>query len=187
MSFDQYKRARTSLPNKLKQVLVLAWTRAARIADILELRVGGLWVIKDNVIGLECGPAKNHNRVPHIVIRLPLEDHRLLLPLLATSAPSTPPLARPPLFTDITTAHMTAALKRIHPRLSAHSIRHGAIDFLTHKGFSLDMISQLSLHRSRGGIMAYVGMPPPMTCSSLCNMSFALATGPPASPPDPPP
>lgn len=162
-TFEDVLRVVERAPRQVAQVVALAWLRAARIADVLELRVGGLWR-SGNMLAMEQPPTKHllARGCPRVVLMdYPEWAEGVLRDLVSTTAPTTAALARPPMF-SLTREKIVTAIRRADPTrsLTAHSFRKGAIAALARAGASVHDMTALSGHRTREALCSYLGHVP---------------------------
>lgn len=175
------------LPPPFDAIITLAWRKAARIQDILETRVGGLWI---GVLDPTDNPPTSKT-IPILLespwdkvswmgrtnvsqLLLSAKEFQIIQAFISPHPPSTPPRFRPLLFPEITTTHVREEIKRILPHLSTRSIRRGALQTLVSEGVPLDQCRLLSFHRSLDGLMRYVERPDRKTTNKMIEMQNIL-------------
>ena len=177
--------ATEEVPLALRVVVCLAWRRAARIADILETRQGGLWtrggqLADHQEVWLEQPFAKMDaaGSFDRVLISLSLSEISLvqrLIPLLSDQPPLLPPHRRHRLFPAVTTAMVASHLDEFFGRrVGAHSVRRGAMRSLLEACVSLPEVMLLSLHRSTVGAVAYTMAPDAAIAARTAAISRSL-------------
>lgn len=174
-----------SLPTPHNAIVLVAWKRAGRVRDVLETRVGGLWLAPKTQ--LDAG-----NEMIVVMLEEPfdkvswagLKDHTPLLiehtlfpiisPFVTNKPPDTPPRLRPLIWPQMTTEKITRALQTTHPHLSSRSIRRGALQTLIQNGFTLDNCRLLSHHHTLDGLMKYLETTDTHTFATLVKMQQCL-------------
>lgn len=177
MSLKEYEHLLGRNNGPLRQILVIAWLRAARTTDVLALRKGSLWMIGDD-LGIELGQEKSRTLgLPGFVrVNLPERERVWLAPLIAKAKPETAPLTRPALFKE-TYREFWKWMIDNRPPMSAitpHSIRKGAVAQMIRGGVSLEKIALVTGHRSVKGLMAYVDTPDHPTARGMEVASRAI-------------
>lgn len=161
-----------------RQALALGWMRAARMADVLALRRGSLWLEgADLAIELGAEKAKQLGIPGFILVTLPVREKLLLLPLIAPCPPASAPLTRPPLL-DLTYARFRTYLTTHRPpgsQVTPHSMRKGAVLKMLQAGQPLKNIALITQHRSALGLMAYVSRLDRQTRTRMESASAAIA------------
>lgn len=160
---DVVHLVRTATPTTAA-VVALAWLRAGRMGDILNLRQGGLWAKEDGTVAVEQPPTKalRADGSPDIIlIAIPPWAEPVLRPLVAEARPRSRPLDRPPLFTA-TREGIVREIRKLLPLrgLTAHSFRKGAVARLTASGADLEDVRIMTRHRTREALAHYTGMVP---------------------------
>lgn len=178
-SLDDVRHIVANATMTTARVVAIAWLRAARIADVLELREGALWW-SGGMIAIEQPETKSllAQGLPRIVmIRCPAWARQVLGPLVTDRPPAGPPLERPAMFTT-TRARISAEVRRLLPAkgLSAHSFRKGAVGKMATEDVELEDIAALTGHRSKEGLAAYVGAVPNRTRVSMSRAGGRLAS-----------
>jgi hypothetical protein len=183
-----------ALPVAVKALVVLAWRRMARVADILELRVGGLW----QAVAAEAGTLP-HGHVPvwveqpftkvaqagafdRVLVALDPLEERIVCAHLAgcggwdPQPPALPPHRRPLLFPSLTTPIVAQYLNdAVGRRVGAHALRRSAMRAAIQAGIPLPQAMLLSLHNTMEAATAYVIRPDGDTSARMFQAS--LATG----------
>ena len=175
------------VPAVLRAVVLLSWRRAARVADILESRQGGLWVPDDG----DTPPGSLWFEQPFsktqaagswdrlLIAVEPLE--RVLLDSIAAVAPRPPlipPQQRPLMFPTVSTRLVAEALAfSLGRRVGAHSLRRSALVTAIQAGIPLAEAVLLSLHSSVSSAAAYVLRPDTQTANSMARVSRATTVG----------
>lgn len=162
---------------EVAQVVALAWLRAGRVADVLELRQGALWWEGATRLAMEQPPTKAllGLGLPRVIHLWPPAWARTVLnPLVGAGPPAGRGLDRPPLF-RVTRQAVAKEIARIRPGLSAHSLRKGAIATLARGGTGIEDIMVLSGHRSREALTHYLGSVPAELTRSMRTCSALLA------------
>lgn len=195
MTLAEYHLLRDSPgPLPCRQLLAIAWLRAARTSDVLRMRAGGLWVPRPATMALELGQEKARRLgIPgYVVVHLPAAELALLRPLLQdpttgdppTAPPTVPPAQRRPLI-PLTYAAFYAFVRAHRPEgstVTPHSLRKGAVQRMIAAGLPLRQVALLTQHRSVPGLLAYVSNLDRTTQRALMRASRAIsadaATGP---------
>lgn len=156
-------------------VIVVAFLFASRVGDVLSLREGGLYLDEPQqgvILNLPSTKTHPFGLPASLYSRLPSFCRDVLRPYLSLSPPSGHALQRPPLFPGLTTHHIAAALQASSlGRLSAHSLRRGAIQHMLRNGVALEDATLYTLHRSLEGLTKYVGQIPPQLMARFVAVS----------------
>lgn len=185
MTHEEMKDIILTASFPINTIILLAWKRAGRVKDILELRRGGVWTDFPLHTLTDIQRVPVNMEIPFDKVRwagmtefLPLLIEReffpLLLPFLSFSPPTSPPRERPLLFAGILTSHVTREIQKSNKNLSSRSIRRGTLQHLIQRGFTTQECTQLSLHRSLDGFMRYVQRPDNATLSTLTKIQGTL-------------
>ena len=187
LSPTEYDRLRRddSLPLAIRRVIVLAWERKGRIADVLETREGGVGAAAEIPADLHVPPGAHlhvleqpfHKAAPGgSWARVPIvldDTARAILGEVAPNAPLalTSPMHRPLLFPDITTRDVREALaRRLGGTPGAHSVRRGAIRDALSRGMPARSLMRFTLHSSEEALLAYASGPDPEDLRTLAGL-----------------
>ncbi len=181
MTRQDYEHMLTRDQGALRQILVLAWLRAGRTADILALRVGSLWIVGGE-LAIELGQEKVRSLgLPGFIrVYLPSREREWLSPLISEAQPVTAPMKRPALFTTTYKEFWQWMTDHRPPSstITPHSLRKGSINMMIRGGIPLKDIALISGHRSVKGLMAYVASPDLPTAVGMERASRAIMEGP---------
>ena len=177
-----------SVPPLIRVIVLLAWRRAARVADILETRCGGLWIPQ----GPDCVPETIWFEQPFSKTQQAGSWDRLLIAtvpgelellnrmsLLSPTAPLLPPQRRSLMFPNVTTAMVAEALAQsLGRRVGAHSLRRSALLTAVEAGVPLAEAVLISLHTSVASAAAYVLRPDLSVAATMARVSRATTAPP---------
>ena len=176
-------------PLRVRVVFLLAWRRAARVADILETRVGGLWLHNPGVpASPEAIPVWHEQPYSkteaagswdRILISLDQIEFALLTSFspLPTCPPVLPPPYRPLLFPGLTTREVALSLAdALGRRPGAHALRRSALLTAVEAGIPLAEATLISLHSSTTSAAAYVLRPDLPTARATFAVSRATTS-----------
>ena len=166
----------------VRAVVALGWRRIARVADVLEVRVGGLWPgPRGFEVWVEAPFTKTGGSGVwdrYLVVFEPF-DYLAVLPFLAAGPPASSPVFRPLLFPQVTTAlvaeRVSDALGR---RVGGHSLRRSALLAAVAAGVPIPAAILLSGHASPEGAAPYLLTPDQVTAASMRAASAATTSAP---------
>jgi hypothetical protein len=172
----------------LRAAAVICWRRMGRVMDASEIREGGLWVTsglppviapgeRDLVLTVEIPfhKAKPGGSWDTIALVVDGQELDLLRRYLTRKAPTSPPLARPPMFPLLTAARMADALFAVlGKRVGGHVFRRSALRISIEAGVPLQTAILLSLHGNTDAAMAYVLSPDLATMNAMAEASRVL-------------
>jgi hypothetical protein len=178
-----------TVPASIRAVILLAWRRAARVADILETRCGGLWVPERgpealaDTLWLEQPFAKTQQTGSwdRLLISITMAERAILdsLNLICPLAPQTPPQRRPLMFPHILTSSVAEALAgSLGRKVGAHSLRRSALLTAVEAGVPLAEAVLLSLHSSVASAAAYVLRPDLHVAATMATVSRSTTAPP---------
>ena len=190
MTLQAYSNLLDQLTFPFNAIVILAWKRAARIMDILEVRHGGLF---HGILHSELLQSISSRGLHPVILECPFDkvgrfglfdthqlaltskELRILAPLISSAKPTNPPRDRPLMFPQVSTELVSQAIAKHAPSLTSRSIRRGALQTLIAEGFPLQWCILLSLHKSFNGAMRYVECPDAQTTSKMIQMQFPLS------------
>jgi integrase len=177
-----------SIPPLLRAVILLAWRRAARVADILETRCGGLWEPQSPEQALETlwfeqpfSKTQQAGSWDRLLISVTPAERSLLdrLALISPTPPTLPPQRRPLMFHQVFTSGIAEALARsLGRRVGAHSLRRSALLTAVEAGVPLAEAVLLSLHSSVASAAAYVLRPDVHVAATMAHVSRSTTAPP---------
>lgn len=134
-------------PVEVRQVVALAWTRAARVADVLQLTHGDVSLTADvpPQIRVRWGRDKTHSAAQGAVFVISHRPTVALLRPLAIQQKEVGPLFR------LTTRQVAAWL----PGYGAHALRRGALQHLERRGWPNEELAKLARHRRSDTTLVY--------------------------------
>ena len=168
-------------------VVVLAWRRMARIADVLETRVGGLWIHTERGSGIELWFEQPFAKTAaagswdRLLIHLSAAEWTKISTVvrIEREPPTIPPPQRPLMFPGVKTPDVAAALaQHFGRRPGAHALRRSAMRTALESGLPLPQVVLLSLHASVEGALAYILRPDVPTADAMVAASRATAREP---------
>lgn len=193
MTIEVYIGLRDSAgPLHCRQLLAIAWLRAARTKDVQVMKAEGLWMPAPTTLALELGQEKARRLgIPgYITVHCPEQEKQLLLSLMTdatgtirTTPPTTPPSTRLPLLAT-TYAQFLAFVRAHRPegsRVTPHSLRKGAVHRMIAAGIPLRDVALVTQHRSVPGLLAYVSNLDWATERSLTRASRAISAAAPTA------
>lgn len=184
---DQYLVLTRSplVPLQHKQVIILTWRRIARVADTLETRQGGLWLLeslpdgaRELMLEVPWQKTKAAGSFHRLVIHLSPSEVALVRPLISSGPPTSPPQQRPLLFPSVTTATVAASVSRVFEGHAAHTLRRGAFRSALNAGIPLSLCLLLPLHGSEEGAMPYALNPDHETIGRMALVSRSTSASP---------
>lgn len=184
---DQYAAITHSslIPLLHKQIIILTWRRVARVADTLETRQGGLWLLErlpdgaqELMLEVPWQKTQAAGSFHRLAIYLSAFEITLIRPLVSPSPPSTPPHQRPLLFPRVTTAEVAASVGLVFKGHAAHTLRRGAFRAALNAGIPLPLCLLLSLHGSEEGAMPYALNPDHETIGKMVLTSRSTSAPP---------
>ena len=179
---DYFKLLELIVDPRLRAMLVIAWRRMARIADVLEIRYHGLWLgPSSEQIWIEAPFSKTGatGQWDRYLIVVSPRELLALLPYTQRYPPSTPPLRRPLLFAGITTRMMADTLSALVGRkVGAHTLRRSALTAAIEAGVPVPTAILLSGHTSPQGAAPYILTPDLITATGMATASAATVLPP---------
>lgn len=179
---DYFRLLEMIVDPRLRAMLVIAWRRMARIADVLEIRHHGLWLgPSSEQIWIEAPFSKTNatGQWDRYLIVVSPRELLALLPYTQRYPPSTPPLRRPLLFAGITTRLMADTLSALVGRkVGAHTLRRSALTAAIEAGVPVPTAILLSGHTSPQGAAPYILTPDLVTASGMATASAATVLPP---------
>ena len=164
--------ASPDVPRVVKAVAIIAWRRAARIADVAELRLSGLVELPEqmsNVLGesraevaYEVAFDKTHptGTWECLSFYLPVPELEIIRPWVAATRDPSHPATRPLLFPGLTAEAMGLWLTFFFRRpFGGHVFRRSAVRSAVLRGVPAWAIVALTMHSSREGFLCYAGGP----------------------------
>ena len=139
---------------QMKILLMLAWCVAARIGDLLKLKIGSNQcpdvVCKNGVLSITWRDGKTvSSRGPYTVaVRPPSEWYNAIAAYLRTRTTW--------VFSGLKTGDVLVALRRAHPKLECRSVRRGALQCLANAGVSDSVLMQISGHTQLQTLKRYL-------------------------------
>lgn len=183
-SLQDVKNAIVAAPPDVAAVIVVAFVFASRVGDVLSLRQGGLYLLNTDdpkapegvVMHLPSTKTHPFGLPSSLYSRLPCFCRDVLRPFVSLSVSSSISPARcldhPPLFPGVTTRRVAEVLSSTSfGKLTAHSLRRGAIQHMLSAGVSLEDATLYTLHRSLEGLAKYVGHIPPQLMRRFVEVS----------------
>ena len=162
---------------RMRCLVVVCWRRMARVADALEVRMGGLWPGPEALQVWVEGPWSKTapgGAWDRFLVTVEVGEWVHLAPFLATVAPITSPLRRPLLFAGVRTVDVADALfEALGRRVGAHTLRRSALTASLSAGVPLAAAILLSGHASEKGAAPYVLSPDAGTAATMAWVSAA--------------
>lgn len=175
-----------SLPSDVRAASVIAWRRAARVADVAEVREGGLAstglpVLKGSRMMVEVFVEvvfdKSHptGTLEKLAFWVTEPEFAHVRPFVTEHLARSHPSTRRLMFPGLTAAGVGAHLSRIVGRpLGGHVFRRSAIQLAIAAGVPSWAIVAVTLHGSREGFLAYARTPLPEVVEAASLVSTAL-------------
>lgn len=160
IGINEYRQLLALLPQPIRAVVALCWRRMARVADILEVRLGGLWSVADGSIWIEVPWAKQEvaGSFERLALSFDAFDLPAVKPHMSSAPPTLPPHRRPVMFPEVTTTKVADAIEAVlGRRTGAHTLRRSAMRAAISAGVPLPVLVLLSLHASPDTVLGYVG------------------------------